>query len=77
MTSPVNMFLSCILNDPLNLLEVDYLIYSLECLFGKHVYVALDSYPRPGYDTLLLRLIPGGLFKVQDSIGNCENYPAF
>ena len=30
-------------------------------LFGSEGHVALDRNPRPGYDTLLLRMIPGDL----------------
>ena len=33
----------------------------LECFFGSEGHVALDRNPGPGYDTLLLRLIPGYL----------------
>ena len=30
-----------------------------KCFFGSEGHVALDRNPGPGYDTLLLRLIPG------------------
>ena len=33
----------------------------LKCFFGSEGHVALDRNPGPGYDTLLLRLIPGDL----------------
>ena len=33
----------------------------LECFFGSEGHVALDRNPGPGYDTLLLRMIPGDL----------------
>ena len=34
----------------------------LWCCFGSEGHVALGRNPGPGYDTLLLRLIPGDLF---------------
>ena len=34
----------------------------LLCFFGSEGHVALDRDPGPGYDTILLRLIPGDLF---------------
>ena len=34
---------------------------SLLCFFGSKGHVALDRNPGPGYDTLLLRMIPGDL----------------
>ena len=37
------------------------LINPLECFFGSEVHVAQDRNPGPGYDTLLLRMIPGDL----------------
>ena len=33
----------------------------LYCFFGSEGHVALDTNPGPGYDTLLLRMIPGDL----------------
>ena len=33
----------------------------LKCFFGSEGHVALDRNPGPGYDTLLLRMIPGDL----------------
>ena len=33
----------------------------LLCFFGSEGHVALDRNPVPGYDTLLLRMIPGDL----------------
>ena len=36
-------------------------INPLECFFGSEGHVALDRNPGPGYNTLLLRLIPGDL----------------
>ena len=33
----------------------------LKCFFGSESHVALDRNPGPGYDTLLLRMIPGDL----------------
>ena len=33
----------------------------LECFFYSEGHVALDGNPGPGYDTLLLRLVPGDL----------------
>ena len=33
----------------------------LQCFFGSEGHVALDRNPTPGYDTLLLRMIPGDL----------------
>ena len=33
----------------------------LKCFFGSKGHVALDRNPGPGYDTLLLRMIPGDL----------------
>ena len=33
----------------------------LLCFFGSEGHVALDRNPGPGYDTLLLRMIPGDL----------------
>ena len=33
----------------------------MQCFLGIESYVALDRNPGPGYDTLLLILIPGGL----------------
>ena len=33
----------------------------LQCFFGSEGHVALDRNPGPGYDTLLLRLIPGDI----------------
>ena len=33
----------------------------LKCFCGSEGHVALDRNPGPGYDTLLLRLIPGDL----------------
>ena len=36
----------------------------LSCFFGSEGHVALDRNPGPGYDTLLLRLIPGDLLSV-------------
>ena len=33
----------------------------LECFFGSECHVTLDRNPGPGYDTLLLQLIPGDL----------------
>ena len=33
----------------------------LQCFFGSEGHVALDRNPGPGYDTLLLRIIPGDL----------------
>ena len=33
----------------------------LQCFFGSEGHVALDRNPGPGYDTLLLRMIPGDL----------------
>ena len=33
----------------------------LYCFFGSKCHVALNRNPGPGYDTLLLRLIPGDL----------------
>ena len=35
---------------------------SLECLFSIKGHVALQRDPEPGYNTLLLRLIPGYLY---------------
>ena len=35
----------------------------LKCFFGSEGHVALDRNPVPGYDTLLLRMISGDLFK--------------
>ena len=37
------------------------MINPLECFFGSEDHVALDRNPGPGYDTLLLRMIPGDL----------------
>ena len=34
--------------------------HPLECFFGSEGHVALDINPGPVYDTLLLRMIPGG-----------------
>ena len=34
-------------------------LISIECFFGSESHVAPDRNPGPGYDTLLLRLIPG------------------
>ena len=34
----------------------------LKCFFGSEGHVALDRNPGTGYDTLLLRMIPGDLF---------------
>ena len=31
----------------------------LKCFFGSEGHVALEKNPGPGYDTLLLRMIPG------------------
>ena len=36
----------------------------LECFFGSEGHVTLDRNPGPGYDTLLLRMIPGDLLSV-------------
>ena len=36
-------------------------LISIECFFGSESHVAPDRNPGPGYDTLLLRLIPGYL----------------
>ena len=36
-------------------------IYIYICFIGSEDHVALDRNPEPGYDTLLLRLIPGDL----------------
>ena len=33
----------------------------LKCFFGSEGHVALDRNPGPGYDTLLLQMIPGDL----------------
>ena len=41
--------------------KVDELINSLECFFSIEGHETLDSNLGPGYDTLLLRLIPGDL----------------
>ena len=38
------------------------LINPLECFFVSEGHVALDRNLRPGYNTLLLRIIPGDLF---------------
>ena len=38
------------------------LINPLECFFDSEGHVALDRYLGPGYNTLLLRIIPGYLF---------------
>ena len=38
---------------------IDWLINPLWCFFGSQGHVALDRNPGPGYNTLLLRLIPG------------------
>ena len=35
--------------------------HPLWCFFGSEGHVALDRNPGPGYDTLLLRMIPGDL----------------
>ena len=37
------------------------MINPLECFFGSEGHVALDRNLGPGYDTLLLRMIPGDL----------------
>ena len=37
------------------------LIHYCALIFGSEGHVALDRNPRPGYDTLLLRMIPGDL----------------
>ena len=42
-------------------LHSDRLINPLYCFFGSEGHEALDRNPGPGYDTLLLRLIPGDL----------------
>ena len=36
----------------------------IRVLFGSEGHVALDRNPGPGYDTLLLRMIPGDLLSV-------------
>ena len=41
---------------------IDWLINPLECFFGIEGHAALDRNPGPGYNTLLLRLIPGDLY---------------
>ena len=38
------------------------MINLLKCFFGSEGHVALDRNPGPGYDTLLLRMIPGDLY---------------
>ena len=38
------------------------MINPLECLFNTEGHVALDRNPGPGYNTLLLRLIPGDFY---------------
>ena len=38
-----------------------WMIFPLECFFGIEVHVALDWNPGPGYNILLLRLIPGDI----------------
>ena len=40
---------------------IDWLIYLLKCLFGSEGHVALNRNAGLGYNTLLLRLIPGDL----------------
>ena len=40
---------------------IDWLINPLFCFFGSEGHVALDRNPGPGYNTLLLRMIPGDL----------------
>ena len=42
--------------------QVDWLINPLECSLGIEDHVALDRNPGPGYNTLLLQLIPGYIF---------------
>ena len=36
-----------------------FLVNPLECFFSIEGRAALDSYPGPGYNALLLRIIPG------------------
>ena len=38
-----------------------FMFNPLKCFFGSEGHVALDRNPGPGYDTLLLRMIPGDL----------------
>ena len=38
------------------------MIYPSECFFGVDAHVSLDRNPIPGYNTLILWLIPGDLF---------------
>ena len=38
-----------------------YLINLLQCFFGIECHVSLDKNPKPGFNTLLLRLIPVGI----------------
>ena len=40
---------------------LNWLINPLQCFFGSEGHAALDRNPGPGYNTLLLRLIPGDL----------------
>ena len=38
-----------------------YWFNPLKCFYGSEGHVALDRNPGPGYDTLLLQMIPGDL----------------
>ena len=41
--------------------DIQRLINPLQCFFSNEGHVALDRYPGPGYDTLLLRMTTGNL----------------
>ena len=47
------------------------MINPLECFFSIKGHVAVDRNPGPGYDALLLQLIPGDLYCV------CAHYRQF
>ena len=45
------------------LMPYSVLMKPLECFFGSGGHVAQDRNQGPGYNTLLLRMIPGDLLK--------------
>ena len=53
------------------------MINSIRVLFGSEGHVALDRNPGPGYNTLLLRLIPGDLLSACPHIDSSTHYLAF
>ena len=52
------------------------MINTLQCFLGIECHVGLDRNPEPGYNTLLVRLIPGDFLSACPK-GSSTHYPAF